>query len=1063
MPYIKNEIIDKIYECDLCETIGRIYHDPSYKILSNGTAKGLSPFTNERTPSFVVSNVKGIWKDFASGKGGKSVIEFIQAYKGMDFPEAVKLACEVLNIPIEYEKETEAQKAKRQEKKSLGEIIAFVKENYKENLPKLSHAQKYMQERGFSEEILSDFEIGYALAGMYEILKERGQVSEGVALGVLKAYQNGGYYDFFKGRIIFPISDKHGHCVGFGGRVMPSEAKEGMPKYLNSSESEVFHKSELLYGFHLARNSMAQRGEVYLVEGYTDVMRMHQIGLRNCVATLGTALSAQHLAEIKKLCKKLIIFRDSDKAGATAAYRDMGLALEAGLFVERVVFPSEHKEDPDSIGQREGAVALIESARCDAVLHYLQGAYEEALVRADTKGKKVILMPEDKKRLSDLALELIGKIPDVVTREAYMEQVKARFGIKVAIEKPKEEKTYLETPRFNFSGFSGDIDPLEDYQFPKEVEDPSMYKNEILEYGVFQHANRIYCSTDKGNAFYDISNFSIEIIQHMQDEQFPMKLIRICNVHGVEKIFDVLSEKINTLNTFKNVVTSYGNFSFSGSAAQHERLLRYLFDRMGTGRKIDVLGWQAEGFWVWNNKIVIPGLREEAINSEGLFKYQHDSYYIPSANKNFEKNMYKYGAQKKFRSIPTEVSLPQYLKQLYKVHRGHAITGILFGIGSLFQDIVVSCTGFFPILFYFGPASTGKDNICEAIQSFVGQPQTAIQLEGSASTIKAQIREFAQFSNGISQLSEYKRGNPQVDGIIKGLWDRRGYKRGSIESKVAVDEVPIISSTLLTGNDSPDAEALITRLIWEEMKVQEFSDEAKASYNKLKDMCRRGVSGLSDWLLHKRAVFQEHFLEVYREKKRLLSEREAIKGVPVRMIDNLAVLYAVYGIFEREGIFPFWQEDMERHFDALIENQRRKIESDSVYQRFWDCFMVCMRLTQGERLQVDTNLRAEGGSIYFNFSTVYSIVQRQWFVQYREQAPGKSEMRRQLREDSSYMGEEKSIRINTNINSPTSAMKIDIGKLRIREELLAEIEVQSLRTASPFAPAAPPENKNTIF
>lgn len=1063
MPYIKNEIIDKIYECDLCEAIGRIYHDPSYKIQSNGTAKGLSPFTNERTPSFVVSNVKGIWKDFASGKGGKSVIEFVQAYKGMDFPEAVKLACEVLNIPIEYEKETEAQKAKRQEKKSLGEIITFIKEKYKENLPKLSLAQKYMQERGFSDEILSDFEIGYALAGMYEVLKERGQVSEGVALGVLKAYQNGGYYDFFKGRIIFPISDKHGHCVGFGGRVMPSEAKEGAPKYLNSPESEVFHKSELLYGFHLARNSMAQRGEVYLVEGYTDVMRMHQIGLRNCVATLGTALSAQHLDQIKKLCKKLIIFRDSDKAGATAAYRDMGLALEAGLFVERVVFASEGKEDPDSIGQREGAVALIESARCDAVLHYLQGAYEEALVRADTKGKKVILMPEDKKRLSDLAMELIGKIPDVVTRDAYMEQVKARFGIKVAIEKPKEEKTYLETPRFNFSGFSGDIDPLEDYQFPKDVEDPSVYKNEILEYGVFQHANRIYCSTDKGNAFYDISNFSIEIIQHMQDEQFPMKLIRICNVHGVEKIFDVLSEKINTLNSFKNVVTSYGNFSFSGSAAQHERLLRYLFDRMGTGRKIDVLGWQAEGFWVWNNKIVIPGLREEAINSEGLFKYQNDSYYIPSANKNFEKNMYKYGAQKKFRSIPTEVSLPQYLKQLYKVHRGHAITGILFGIGSLFQDIVVSCTGFFPILFYFGPASTGKDNICEAIQSFVGQPQTAIQLEGSASTIKAQIREFAQFSNGISQLSEYKRGNPQVDGIIKGLWDRRGYKRGSIESKVAVDEVPIISSTLLTGNDSPDAEALITRLIWEEMKVQEFSDEAKASYNKLKDMCRRGVSGISDWLLHKRVVFQEHFLEVYREKKRLLSEREAIKGVPVRMIDNLAVLYAVYGIFEREGIFPFWQEDMERHFDSLIENQRRKIESDSVYQRFWDCFMVCMRLTQGERLQVDTNLRAEGGSIYFNFSTVYSIVQRQWFVQYREQAPGKSEMRRQLREDSSYMGEEKSIRINTNINSPTSAMKIDIGKLRIREELLAEIEVQSLRTASPFAPATPIENENTIF
>ena len=124
--------------------------------------------------------------------------------------------------------------------------------------------------------------------------------------------------------------------------------------------------------------------------------------------------------------------------------------------------------------------------------------------------------------------------------------------------------------------------------------------------------------------------------------------------------------------------------------------------------------------------------------------------------------------------------------------------------------------------------------------------------------------------------------------------------------------------------------------------------------------------------------------------------------------------------------------------------------------------MVCMRLTQGERLQVDTNLRAEGGRIYFNFSTVYSIVQRQWFVQYREQAPGKSEMRRQLREDSSYMGEEKSIRINTNINSPTSAMKIDIGKLRIREELLAEIEVQTMRLF-PTQMSGAKESEETIF
>src|SRR5690606_21378717 len=135
------------------------------------------------------------------------------------------------------------------------------------------------------------------------------------------------------------------------------------------------------------------------------------------------------------------------------------------------------------------------------------------------------------------------------------------------------------------------------------------------------------------------------------------------------KIFDVVSDRINTLQSFKNVVTSYGNFFFSGTANDHENLLKYLFDKMGNGRKIDILGWQPEGFWVWNNKVIIPGNREEDLNKEGLFKYNNESYYIPSANKNYEKNMFAYGPQKKFKSIPTDVTAANYFHQVYQVHR----------------------------------------------------------------------------------------------------------------------------------------------------------------------------------------------------------------------------------------------------------------------------------------------------------------------------------------------------------------------------------------------------------
>jgi len=1050
---IKSSVIDKLYEADLCQAIGRVYTDASYKIRNNGTAEGCSPFKNERTPSFKVSNVKNIWKDFGSGKGGTSIIDFIQAYKGVDFLEAVKIACETLNIPIEYEKETDEQKEKRAQKQSLTQILKKTAEIYRQNfvsLPPESEAKKYMLSRNFSDEIVDNFGIGYALAGLYEAFKEQAIVSDGEALGLLRKNNQGNYYDFFKGRIIFPICDKYGHCVGFGGRILTNDKKQ--PKYINSAESDLFDKSNLLYGFHLARNTIANTGEVYLVEGYTDVMRMHQIGFANTIATLGTALTPQHLAQLKKLCRKVIIFRDSDSAGQTAAERDLQLILQAGLFAELVVFPSEDKEDPDSIGQRPNAVELIKYSRNDAILHLIGEAYRAALDRYTEKhgqSKKALLLPEDKKNLTELAKKLVGCIPDDTTREAYAEQLKEMFKIKVASQQKKEEKpkNSNNSPRVQRGEGSGIDGSLDNCIFPDEVEDPYLYKNEIIEYGLFQHKNRIYTSAGKEGKeyFMSISNFSIEIVQHMQDEKFPMKLIRICNIYGSEKIFDILSDKINSLPSFKNVVTSFGNYYFSGTPSQHERLLRYLFDRMGTGRKISILGWQTEGFWAWNNKIVIPLGEDIVLDKTGLFNYQKTCYYIPSANANYENNAFMYGAQKRFKSTATSLTPPEYFRQMYKVHRSHAITAILFGIGAFYQDIIVAGTGFYPLLFLYGPASTGKDNLCEAVQSLMGIPQTAIQLEGGASTIKAQIREFSQFSNGISQLSEYKRGNPQIDGVLKGLWDRRGYKRGTIESPVATEEVPILSATILTGNDCPDAEALITRLLWEEMKQQEFDDEAKKQYNVLKDMCKKGISGMADFFIHKRDFFADKFLETYREAKRNFTKGEVFKNVPSRITDNLSVLQAVFSIFKNDWIFPFTEEEMLAHFEIMVDSQRKKIETDSAANRFWDCILVCMRLTQGEALRMGINLREEGGYLSFNFSTVYSIVQRQWFIQYRENAPSKTELRRQIKEAESFVGEDKAVRINLTINSPTSAIKVNINKLPIRAELIAEIENQRLR------------------
>jgi len=193
--------------------------------------------------------------------------------------------------------------------------------------------------------------------------------------------------------------------------------------------------------------------------------------------------------------------------------------------------------------------------------------------------------------------------------------------------------------------------------------------------------------------------------------------------------------------------------------------------------------------------------------------------------------------------------------------------GILFGISSIFQDIVVKELSSFPILFLYGPPSSGKDQLAEVVQGFMGMPQTAINLEGTASTTKAQIREFAQFGNGISQLSEYKPGDPGIDGILKGLWDRRGYKRGNIESHVGTDSIPILSSAIITSNFYPDQEALITRLVSNLMDRTTFSEQEDKHYAELSDLIKKGFSGLTNQFMIHRKDVEDQFKAQFRAFK----------------------------------------------------------------------------------------------------------------------------------------------------------------------------------------------------
>ena len=573
-------------------------------------------------------------------------------------------------------------------------------------------------------------------------------------------------------------------------------------------------------------------------------------------------------------------------------------------------------------------------------------------------------------------------------------------------------------------------------------------ESDIQKYKLFMSNSKIYIRRKKEKEddvsyyYQEISNFEIKILQHIQDEKFPIKLLQIKNVFNLEKIFDIPSDLFNTLGSFENCIARHGNYLFNGSAVDFKLLKAYLFDKMGNGYKIDSLGYQAGfNFWLWNNKVNLLNGKCLNIDENDLFTHNDKSFYVPSANKIYLNNLSAYLPQKRMIVIESEVIMHVYFTKMMEVHKDYSITAILFTISSIFQDIIVNEIGNFPILFLYGPGSSGKDQLAECCQSFFGIPQSAINLEGGASTLKGQIRKFAQFTNIICHLSEYKRGDIKLDGTIKGFWDRRGYEFGTIDSKVSTDTVPILSSTLLTGNEYPESEALISRLLWLEFQSKVFSLAETKNYDILKDYTKKGVSHFTDQLLGHRSLVEKTFQAKFRQcKENFIPMFEARH---TRVISNLAVLGSVYDIFKDIICFPFNYSQMISHFEKCTENQNRKLNSSNIGTKFWDCFLASMRGNKDDRIVVYRDLRLDGNVLSFQFTSCYNKIQRQWMQQYRETAPNKGALQDFIKKDNCFVKEVSSIKYEKGKDARnTSGYQVDVSKLQIQDEIISAIEWQ---------------------
>jgi len=378
--------------------------------------KGLSPFSNERTPSFMVSPVKQIWKDFSSGKGGNA-IAFLMEHEHFTYPEAIRYLAKKYHIDIEETEQSTEEKAQADERESLYIVSEYAQQYFQDTLFNTEAGKAigmtYFKERGFTEETIQKFCLGFspdewtaftdnALAKGYQL-----EFLEKTGLTIVNGDRK---FDRFKGRVMFPIHSMSGRVLGFGGRILTNDKKQA--KYLNSPESEIYHKSKVLYGIFFAKQAIAKADNCYLVEGYTDVIQMHQKGIENVVASSGTALTQDQIRLIHRLTPNITVLYDGDAAGLRASIRGVDLILEQGMNVKVCTFPDG--DDPDSFARKtayEDLVLYLENNATDFIRFkaslLMQEAQNDPIKKAET--------------IRDM-VESISKIPDLIKREVYVRE-----------------------------------------------------------------------------------------------------------------------------------------------------------------------------------------------------------------------------------------------------------------------------------------------------------------------------------------------------------------------------------------------------------------------------------------------------------------------------------------------------------------------------------------------------------------------------------------------------------------------------------------------------------------
>lgn len=659
--------LDRVREADIYTTIKNFIDLKK----SGSNYKAKSPFTDEKTPSFVVSPAKQIFKCYSAGLGGDG-IKFVQHHEKCEFIEAVEKIAQIHNIFLEKEKVTPEVQRKIDQKAEMYKLLDSVSRSYVNayrELPEEHWAKKMLQEREFSKDSVLSFQLGFSPEGnkLTKWSIEHGTLQIAKELGLSKT-KDATSYDVFKNRIMFPIHNEKGAVVGFGGRQNNGENFDKQYKYINSSASLVYDKSAILYGLFQAKHVILKKGTAILTEGYTDVISMHQNGCENTVASSGTALSERHAKLLKKYAQEVVLLRDGDSAGIKATIRDIDICLAEGLNVSLCILPDG--EDPDSFARKtEDMQSWVNDNKQDALLWKTQryelkrNGYDEdvndiretskfqikalqdtiqdleklkgeGLAQAKKENKAIsdeisVIKKQTEKEIKDLPVIDPNKKADAVTdiantlfliknevkRNEYSKQISKILKVTISSLKSAIGRIEFQESEKNATKKDGKLS-LKGIKLPDGAE-----QEEYMEGHGFVTVGNSYHFQKNDNDFIQGTTFKMEPLFHIQGDKENKRLCEITNLRGKKKLIDFDSDMLANFNDFRRFLFKIGGFMFlthNGIRTEHFDKFVYRYEeQFEPALELITMGWNKKGFFAFANGVFWEG-KFRGVNKYGI-------------------------------------------------------------------------------------------------------------------------------------------------------------------------------------------------------------------------------------------------------------------------------------------------------------------------------------------------------------------------------------------------------------------------------------------------------------